>query len=269
MEIIVAIIYIILFIIMMIFVFSIGMLRQYMPSKKEILLVLVVGFLIGCIGGAFFLDPIYDELPSVVRIVEKNIPNNEETLYLELSSSTDLNELKQNLSQTEGFKSFNENSISIPMWDFNSDERAYFEGIVGNIDYNYKSFNITDSGTINIELAENYSATEALKSFSDWFKLVFDETISYAQIHATLIIDSTQLDTFEDNLLQRGIVASKIEGPIQSSVDNANSSMLSNLQFTAVCGGVGVIVAILGIYMDSIVPAYRRFKKFLKDKRKR
>ena len=64
MDMITAIIYIILFIIMMVFVFSIGMLRHYMP-KKEILLVLVVAFLIGAIGGAFFLEPIYEELSSI------------------------------------------------------------------------------------------------------------------------------------------------------------------------------------------------------------
>ena len=32
---------------------------------------------------------------------------------------------------------------------------------------------------------------------------------------------------------------------------------------------LGVIVAILGIYMDSVVPAYRRFKKSMNEKRKR
>jgi hypothetical protein len=45
--------------------------------------------------------------------------------------------------------------------------------------------------------------------------------------------------------------------------------MLSNVQFTLVCGVVGVIVAIIGIYMDSVVPAYRRFNKFMNKKRKR
>ena len=68
----------------MIFVFSIGMIRKYMP-KKEILLVILVAFLIGSIGGAFFLEPIYQEVPSVMTAVERNMPNNEETLYLDLS----------------------------------------------------------------------------------------------------------------------------------------------------------------------------------------
>ena len=57
MDILIAIVYVILFIILMVFVFSIGMLKPFMP-KKEIALVLVVAFLIGSIGGAFFLEPL-------------------------------------------------------------------------------------------------------------------------------------------------------------------------------------------------------------------
>ena len=267
MDIITTIIYIVLFIIMMVFVFSIGMLKQYMP-KREVLLVLVVAFLIGAIGGAFFLDPIYDELPAVASVVEKNMPDNEETLHLDLSSSIDTNKLWESLSSMEGFKSFDEVSISIPMWSFNEREHDYFDSIVGNIDSHYKGYNVT-SNSIEIVLDDNYTSSQALKSFSDWYKLVYGETISYAQIKAVLVVDSSKLDTFEQALLDKGIVASSIEGPVQDSLNNTNSSMLSNIEFTVVCGVVGVIVAIIGIYMDSIVPAYRRFRKFLRTKRKR
>lgn len=266
MDIITTIIYLVLFIIMMVFVFSIGMLKQYMP-KREVLLVLGVAFLIGAIGGAFFLDPIYDELPEVVGLVEKNMPNNEETMYLDLSSSIDTESLKNDLSAMKGFKSFDETAISIPMWSFNQREHDYFDSVVGNIDSHYKDYNVS-SDRINIELEENYSSSDALKTFSDWYKLVYDETISYAQIQAVLVVDSSELDHFEQALLDKGIVATSIDGPVQDSLNNTNSSMLSNMEFTLFCGGIGVVVAILGIYMDSIVPAYRRFRKFLRTKRK-
>lgn len=267
MDIIVMVIYLVLFIIMMVFTFSIGMLRQFMP-KREIILVLIVAFLIGAIGGAFFLDPIYDELPNVVGAFERSMPNNEETLYLDLSSSVNIEELKNNLSAIEGFKSFKEESLTIPLWTFNEREHDYFEYVVGNIDSNYKDFNITSS-EIQITLEDNYTSAEALKSFSDWYKLVYGGTLSYAQVHAVLVVDSASLDKFENNLLERGIVASSIEGPIQNSIDKANSTMLTNTEFTLLCGGLGVVVALLGIYIDSIVPAYRRFRKALRDKRKR
>lgn len=267
MDFIMAIIYIVLFIIMMVFVFSIGMLKPYM-AKKEIALVLIVAFFIGGIGGALFLDPIYDELPNMATAVQSTMPNNEETLYLDLSSSIDTNQLRSQLSSMEGFKSFDETSISIPMWSFNEREHDYFQSIVGNIDSHYKNYNVT-SDRINIDLEENYTSSEALKSFSDWYKLVYGETISYAQIQAVLVIDSTQLEEFEQALLDKGIVASNVEGAIQDTMNNTNQSMLSNLEFTLVCGAVGVVVAIIGIYIDSVVPAYRRFRKFMNTKRKR
>ena len=267
MDIITLIIYLVLFIIMMVFVFSIGMLKHYMP-KREILLVLAVAFLIGSIGGAFFLQPIYVELPGMASTFEKTMPNNEETLYLDLSSSVDTDALRNDVSSMDGFKSFNETSISIPMWHFNEMEHDYFEEIVGNIDSHYKNYTVTED-RINIELADNYTASEALKTFSDWFKLVYGETLSYAQIHAVLVVDSTHLDDFEQVLLNKGIVASNVEGPVQNTENITNSTMLSNLEFTLVCGGVGVVVALIGIYMDSVVPAYRRFRKSMRTKRKR
>ena len=252
----------------MIFVFSVGMLRKFIP-KKEVLLIILVAFLIGSIGGAFFLEPIYHELPTVVSMVERNMPDNEETLYLDLSSSLDLNELSENLTNTPGFKSYNETGITITMWSFNDREKAYFEDIVGNIDSHYGNYTVESSGRINIALTDNYTASDALKSFSDWYKLVYGETLSYAQIQAVLVIDSSAYDTFADNLLDRGVVASHIEGPVQEHVNATNSTMLPSNQFVLITGAIGVIVAIFGIYYDSFVVLGRRFKKFMKSKRKR
>lgn len=268
MDMIIAIIYVILFIIMMIFVFSIGMLRQYMP-KREIILVLVVAFLIGAIGGAFFLEPIYEELPSVVSMVEQNVPGNEETLYLDLSSSINMNELRQNLSNTEGFISFEETSITIPLWKFNDRELEYFNYVLGNIDSHYKHYNVTKDGKIQIELEDNYTSYDALKSFSDWYRLVYGGSLSYAQVHAVLVVSSSSVDTFQQTLLDHGVVPSKMEGPVQNTYNNTNSTLLPGYQFVAVTGAVGVIVALFGIYFDSFGVFTRRFRKFMREKRKR
>lgn len=253
---------------MMVFVFSIGMLRNYMP-KKEIVLVLIVAFLIGAIGGAFFLEPIYEELPSVMSIVEKNVPGNEETLYLDLSSSINMNELKENLSSTDGFVSFKETSITIPLWKFNDREMDYFNYVLGNIDSHFKHYNVTKDGKLQIALEDNYSSYEALKSFSDWYKLVYGGAISYAQVHAELVVQSSALDTFEQNLLDNGIVASSKEGPVHDSINNTNSTMLPNIYFVAITGAFGVLVAVIGIYYESFGVFSRRFKKFVREKRKR
>ena len=59
-----------------------------------------------------------------------------------------------------------------------------------------------------------------------------------------------------------------INGGIDT-LNNTNSSMLNNIEFTLICGGIGVVVAVLGIYVDSVVPAFRRIKKVFTSRRKR
>lgn len=263
MDILIAIVYIILFLILMVFVFSIGMLKPFMP-KKEIALVLVVAFLIGSIGGAFFLEPLYEELPAFVGEFEKNVPGNEETLYLDLSSATNVEDLKQNLSQIDGFKSFNETGITFFMWNFNDQELVYFKEVVGNIDSHYESYTVDPSGKININLEPGYNSNSALQSFSDWYKLVYGDSISYAQIHAKLVVSSSSLDEFEKALLEKGIVANHIDGPVQSAINQTNSSMLSYNEFVVISGVVGVFVSIIGIYFDNVIVGWRKFKKFIK-----
>ena len=268
MDIITTIIYIILFIIMMLFVFSIGMLRPFM-NKKEISLVLVVAFFIGILGGAFFLSPIYSDMPEIASSVERIIPSNEETLYLDVSSATDLNKLKNDLSQIDGFKSFEETGVTISLWKFSDKEYEYFNYVVGNIDSHFTNYTVNQTtGTIYIAL-DNYSSSEALKVFADWYKLVFGGPISYAQVHAKLVVSSSSLNQVEDLLLNKGIVASSIDGPVQNTVDITNSSMLSNNEFVIVSGIFGVVVGLIGIYFDSFVVGFRRFKRFLRTKRKR
>ncbi len=262
MDIAITIIYIVLFIVLMIFVFSIGMLRPFM-AKKEILLVLTVAFFIGAIGGAVFLNPIYQETPEIVSAIEKLDSSNQEVLYLDLSSTTDIHSLENDLSKLKGFKSFNETAVTFNMWHFNDKEYEYFDYAVGNVDPHFTNYTVNQSaGTITIAL-DNYTSSQALSSFSDWYKLVFGESINYAQIHAELVVSSSSLDDFNAFLLDKGIVASHIEGPAHLNVNSTGESLMPNTEFILISGALGVVVGLFGLYFDSVVVGYRRVKRFL------
>ncbi len=251
----------------MVFVFSIAMLKPFM-SKKEMLLILGVGFFIGALGGAFFLSPIYSDVPEIATAIEKVMPGNEETLYLDVSSATDLNKLKNDLSKIEGFKSLEETGVTIPLWSFSDREYKFFNSSVPNINSHFSNYSVNKTaGTVNIAL-NNYSSSQALKSFSDWYKANFGGPINYAQVHVKIVISSSSYDQVKSALLEKGIVASSVEGSVQNSMNSSNS-MISNTQFVLVCGGVGVIVAILGLFFDSVVVGKRRFNRFLRTKKKR
>ncbi len=267
MDIIVAVIYVILFIVLMVFVFSIAMLKPFM-SKKEMVLVLAVGFFIGALGGAFFLSPIYSEVPEVATTIEKVIPGNEEVLYLDLSSSTDINALRNDLSKIEGFKSFEETGVTIPLWSFSDTEYAFFNSSVPNMDSHFGNYSVNKTdGSVYIAL-KNYSSSEALQSFSTWYKENFDGPINYAQVHVKIVVSSSAYDHVKQTLLQKGIVATSVEGSVQGSLNNTNTSPVSNLQFVCICGGIGLLVSVLGLFFETFVVGRRRFNRFLRRKRK-
>ena len=60
-----------------------------------------------------------------------------------------------------------------------------------------------------------------------------------------------------------------MEGPVQSTINDTNTSMLPSTHFVLITGAVGVVVALLGIYYDSFGVLSRRFKRFMREKRKR
>lgn len=263
MDLFITIVYIILFIIMMVFVFSIGMLKPFM-AKKEMVLVLVSAFIIGALGGAFFLMPLYDELPEVTSAVERVMPNNEETLEIIMSSASDMSEIEQNITNTEGVKSFDITGITFNLWRFNDKEMEYMNSVVPNIDSHYTNYTVSQSGKIDISIEKGYEPASALESFSDWYMLVYGDSLTYAQIHANITVASSSLETVEQELLDRGIVATNITGPVQDSMAETTDSMLSNTEFTIATGVVGIIVAVIGIYFDSVVVGFRKLNKRLK-----
>lgn len=265
MDLLITVVYIILFVVIMAFIFSIGMLKPFI-AKKEVVLILVSTFVIGALGGAFFLMPLYDELPQFAGDVEKVMPNNEETLEIVMSSASDMSEIEQNITHTKGVKSFDITAITFNLWHFNDKELEYMNSVVPNIDSHYTNYTVNESGRIDISIEDGYDPSEALKSFSDWYLLVYGDTLTYAQIHANITVDAADLDVVEQELFDRGIVADNVSGPVQDVVAQTNSSMLSGSEFTVATGILGMVVAGLGIYFDSIAVGFRKFRKFLKRK---
>ena len=49
----------------MVFAFSMGILSPYV-GRKEIVSIVIIGFVLGAIGGYFFIDPIYEESPYII-----------------------------------------------------------------------------------------------------------------------------------------------------------------------------------------------------------
>ena len=88
----------------------------------------------------------------------------------------------------------------------------------------------------------------------------FSFLLTYCIRNVKIVLSSSAFDSVSDYLLQRGIVPSKVEGPIQDSINQTNTTMLNYGEFVLLSGGIGVIVALMGIYFDNVVVLFRKLK---------
>ena len=108
------IIMLILFVIAMIFVFSTALLTPYL-GKKNLISVILLGFIVGAVGGAFLLSPIVDDIPDFSRtIIEENVEGTDE-ISMGLSTNRNITQTIENISSISGVNNVAYTGIEIRM----------------------------------------------------------------------------------------------------------------------------------------------------------
>jgi hypothetical protein len=248
----------------MLVVFSMGMLTKLI-GKKEIILVIVSSFIIGSLGGMFFLHPIYESMPGIMGTFESFNSENEETLYLEVSSIK-LQNLKNNLSNVEGVKSFDVTGITFNLWKLTDEEVESIDSRLGNVNENYTSWNVSNNGKVDIKIKNGSDPLKTLKSFSDWFENVYGDGITYGEVNIVVVVKSSEVQNVKDILLADNIVPIETSGPVEDTINKTQSNMLDFTEFTILSGVFGIIIVIIGIYFDNVVIFYRKVKRFVYEK---
>lgn len=258
MDVITAIVYIILFIVLMIFVFSMGLLTPII-GKKDIISVLAIGFIVGLVGGAFFITPIYQEIPNVVGSFEETFTGENERINIEVSPIVDLNKLLTNLNKTEGVISVLNKGVVIKTDPFSNNRKKIIEEKIPVVDKDFKNFSVNESGIIAINVTEGHNPNTAIKTLGDWLMYTGEINIRYSIIHLQIVAKPSNVDDIVNYLHSENIVVTSVEGPVQSSVNNTKSSMLDNNLVIILSGIIGVIVALISIFLDEITPILKRF----------
>jgi len=250
----------------MIFVFSMGLLTPII-GKKDIISVLVIGFIVGLVGGAFFIVPIYQEVPNVVGSIEKTIAGGYERINIEVSPIVDLNKLLIDLNKTEGVVSIINKGVIIKTDPFSNSRKKIIENKLSIVDKDFKNFSVNESGIIAINVTPGHNPNTGIKTLGDWLMYTGEINIRYTLIHIQIVAKPSNVDDIVKFLNSENIVVTSIEGPVENSVDNTKSSMLDNSIIIFLFGVIGVIVALTGIYFDEIRPVLNRFlSRFKKDK---
>ena len=263
MDIISSTIYIILFILLLVFVFSMALLTP-MVGKKGFLPVIATGFIIGLIGGGFLIAPIYDELPFVVESFSK-IFDHEEVIYIEFSTRINASDLIKELKEIDGVSSVENEGLFLETTSFSNERKKIIEEKIPIVDENFISWYVDSSGTININTTEGYDANNAIKTLSDWLVYTAEIETKYSLIKIKINTQSNKVNNVLSFLEARQIVVTSVEGPAQSAVDNTINTMVDRNIIIFFMGILGVLVALFGNYYDETIKYLKELLEKTKD----
>ena len=241
----------------MVFVFSMGLLTPII-GKKDIISVLAIGFIVGLVGGLFFITPIYQEIPYAVGSVHSIFNGEDERINIEVSPIVDINKLLTNLNNTEEVISVLNKGIVIKTDPFPLYRKKIIEEKIPVVDKNFQNFSANESGEIHIYFTEGHDPKAAIKTLSDWLMYTGEINTRYSLIYIEITTKPSDVDEIVKFLNSENIAVTSVEGPVETAIDNAKNLMPDNNFAIFLCGVIGVIIALISIYIDEIVPTFKK-----------
>ncbi len=261
------IIMLILFVLAMLFVFSTALLTPYI-GKKNLISVILLGLIVGLAAGAFLLSPIADDIPDFTRtLVEESVSGTDE-IELDLSTNGNLTQIIQNISSINGVEKVKYTGITIKIdEDFDSEtEKTLIKQAL-----NYSNEDITDvvdegNNTFFVVISENGDPQGVLNSIYSTFSRETYTHLRYTSMQANATVQANQVTRIINELTQNDVVILNISGPTETQSAALNSIIPDQNNIILVSGIVGIIVAIAGFFVDSLITFINNFRKKRKKK---
>ncbi|KZX10095.1 hypothetical protein [Methanobrevibacter curvatus] len=264
MDVITSAVYLILLIIIFIFIFSMGLLTPKIDRKGFISLI-AIGFIIGIIGGLFFITPIYDEIPNAAGAIEEIFNGNQEKITLEISNETDVNTVMNQISKIDGVISVKSTGFTLMTTNFTERRGNFINKTLKIINSNITSWNVNTSGVIKVNT--NYqNPNEIINDIS--------ESISYSggiatlnvYIYPVITLESSKLEEVKSKLIKDDYVIIKTEGPVTKKIQDTKKNMVDNNVIILLTGFVGILVALFGLYFDNFIEYIKNIYKTIYNK---
>jgi transcriptional regulator of NAD metabolism len=259
----VAIIMIILFLVLLAFVFSTALLTPII-GKKNLLFVLVVGFVVGFIGGAFFIAPVIDDIPNIARSAYQFTSTGSEIIKIDASTEVDVNKFIEQTKKIDGVKSVKSSDIFIKTSPFSEQRKKFLEEHVTYSSPSIISTNIDGNDTIILKLKEGTDSRKIIQKLKDWLMLVGSITTKYSIIHITVSVEASKASSVIDEISKQKVVITSIQGPIEGKIKDLKEALPPESQVAYVCGLIGLLTALAGVFIDSILSFFNILKEKLR-----
>lgn len=239
----------------MVFAFSMGMLSP-LVGKKEIASIIAIGCVLGAVGGAFFIFPVYEEVPYVAGTIEGLLSDNNEIINIDISSASNISAISSEILKQGGVSAVTIDGFDLRTDSFTKDQKTYIEKHLNSTN-EFKSYSV-NSGFINANFSKNVNSTSSLKSLVSWLSSDAGVKSEFAVIHLQVNVKSSHVSDVNRYLKTQDVSVGSIEGPVQDVAKEYKDNLLSEYSIIAITSAVGIIVSLAGIYVDDIHKILRK-----------
>lgn len=265
MDTIVVIVMVALFVVLMAFVFSTAMLTPII-GKKNLLFVVSIGLVVGIIGGAFLIAPIIDDIPAIATSFYISTSNDVETLNVDVSTNMNINQFIEKTKNMDGVKSVGVSGVTLKTTPFSDSWKSTLPKRIPSAVKGVKSVEIPSNDVIEVQIQDMSNTPEIIKKLDDWLSLVSGIEIRYSMAHATVQVESSKVYVISDELSKDAVVK-EIKGPTQDKINYVKSVTPNKFNVVILCGFIGVVTGLAGVFVDSILALTGELKgRFKKNK---
>ncbi len=242
----------------MVFAFSMGV-TSPLIGRKEIISIVTIAFILGSIGGYFFIYPIYEESPYIIGTVQGLFSMEDEVINLNIPSTSNISDVTSKISNLEGVNSVSTNGFELKTGEISDTKR---ESIINYLskDSDIESYDV-ESNYITVNLANDESSTSTLGSLVSWLSNEANIGSEFAFVHIQVKANANDVVEIKEYLKDNSYTILSVEGPVHNTISFFNGHMIPDYIVTIICGIIGVIVSIMGIYVDPLVKFFRKFRK--------
>lgn len=249
----------------MAFVFSTALLTPLI-GKKNFLFVIGLGFVVGLIGGAFFIAPVYDDLPDMARALYMTTSDQAEVITLNISTDSNVNQAIDTVRKIPGVQSVESGEITVKTTNISTSWKNSIESRITTANSNITSGKIISSDTMLIQIKPGSDPTDVIKKLKNWMILVSGIDIRFAIVQVKVVVDASRVDEVVKELPQGEVVVTEISGPIEKEIQTLKNTIPSKSNVILFCGFLGVIVGLMGMFIDSIIRGLKGIKDKLRKK---
>lgn len=260
MDAITVIIMIILFLFLLVFIFSTALLTPLI-GKKNLLFVIVLGFVVGIVGGTFLIVPISDDIPDMARSVyQYTTGSSAEIIAVDVSTNTNINNFIENTKSIEGVKSVQSSGITIKTDTMSEGWQTSLKSRIPTAVPNVTSVQIQDSNTLVLNVKNDSNPQEVIQKLKDWMMLVSGIDVKYSIVHVSIAVDAAKVDEVADKLPKDDVAIISINGPLEEKIVDLKNIIPNTFNIVIFCGFLGIIAGLAGLFVDSILSLLARIR---------